>query len=147
MTKEEKNMEDLLRSLKDLSNLRIKIGIFGSKNIREGQGSNAEIGAKHEFGEGVPPRSFLRMPLNDYFPKFLEKSGALTKKTIEETIKEKSFLGFMKKVALIAESTVLGAFESGGFGQWKPSNMEFKKVKQTLVETGQLRNSIVSEVE
>ncbi len=52
----------------------------------------------------------------------------------------------VKKVAVVAEGIVAEAFDTGGFGQWPPSDMTHKKVHQTLVETQQLRNSITSEV-
>ena len=46
----------------------------------------------------------------------------------------------------VGESIVQDAFSTGGFGKWKPSRMENKQTKQTLVETQQLRNSITSDV-
>ncbi len=52
----------------------------------------------------------------------------------------------MKRIAIVALDVVLGAFATGGYGKWKPSNMEHKKVHMTLVETQQLRNSVTEEV-
>ena len=126
-----------------------KLGILGASGARkEGDGpTNAEIGIRHEFGEGhLPLRSFLRMPITEKFQQYLEASGAFTKETISEVIKEKSLYNWIKKFGILGERIVMDAFASGGFGQWKPSNMKYKKVHQTLVETQQLRDSISSEV-
>lgn len=128
----------------------IKIGILsGNKNTRRGEGSdtNAEIGAKHEFGwDELPRRSFLRLPLSSwYFRHKLDEAGFFSG-IVKEIKDEKDVKPLLRKVALVAEATVDEAFHTGGFGQWKPSNMTFKKVHQTLVETGQLRKSITSQV-
>ncbi len=125
-----------------------KVGILGDKTKRsDGALSNAEIGAKHEFGDdGMPVRSFLRIPISENLQSYLDKSGALDKTVFEKAIKSGNFEEFIGKVGVVAETIVLDAFDSRGFGRWKESNMKFKKVKQTLVETQQLRNSITSEV-
>lgn len=135
-----------------------RVGVLGAKNARSSEGgspSNATIGMNHEYGEIVelhgkmvklPVRSFLRMPLIDHLEEFLEKNGAMDKTTINEVIKSGNFEEFIAKIGITGEEVVAEAFATGGFGQWKKSNMSFKKNKQTLVETQQLRNSITSEV-
>lgn len=109
--------------------------------------TNAEIGAIHELGLGVPIRSFLRAPLVSHLKKYLEEAGAFDKEALEEVAKSGKLIPFMQKIGLVAESVVQDAFNTGGFGEWKPSNMKNKKVQQTLVESQQLRESITSKVE
>ena len=65
---------------------------------------------------------------------------------LERVIEEGSIQAWIEKVGIVGVETVLEAFATGGFGQCKPSNMDHKKNKQTLVETQQLRNSITSDV-
>lgn len=125
-----------------------KVGVLGDKNARQDHNTNAKIGLKHEFGDDeVPQRSFLRMPITENLQKYLENSGAFDEAAIKEVIKSGSIKVWIQKVGVLGESIVIDAFNSGGFGKWKPSNMNFKKNHQTLVETQQLRNSITSEVE
>ena len=120
-----------------------KSGKFESK----GNQTNAEIGIAHEFGtEKLPIRSFLRVPLADNLQTYLEKSGAFNKSTLRTVVKEGSVREWVQKIAITAEAVIADAFDTGGFGKWKPSDMKHKKVHQTLVETQQLRNSITSEV-
>lgn len=123
-----------------------RVGILGSGARQDGN-SNAEIGLKHEFGDGkTPMRSFLRIPLTDNLQKYLDNAGGVDNETLKKCIDEKSLVPLFKKIAVLGEQVVLDGFETGGFGKWKPSNMKFKKNQQTLVETQQLRNSITSEV-
>lgn len=125
-----------------------KVGILGQGNVRTGKtNSNATIGAAHEFGTStLPQRSFLRVPIAEKLPGALEGSNAFDKDTLNRVMQEGSFKSWVEKVAILAVSIVQQAFDTGGFGKWKPSQMEAKKVKQTLVETGQLRDSISYEV-
>lgn len=131
-----------------------KVGVLGSYNARSGPGSNsnATIGAAHEFGapaRGIPMRSFLRMPLTEELPKQLEGSGAFTEDAFKQVAKEGSFRVWIEKVAIMGVSVVLGAFDSNGYGTWQalePATLARKKVKQTLVETHQLRDSISYEI-
>lgn len=109
--------------------------------------NNAEIGTFHEFGtDKLPVRSFLRMPITTQLGKYLKKTKAFDKAALKKILAEGDMVVWLRKVGLIAETVIAEAFDTGGFGQWKPSNMSRKKVQQTLVETQQLRNSISSEV-
>lgn len=146
-----KGLDRLINVLKK-NKVEINVGILGDKDNRSSDekeaSSNATIGLVHEFGsfeKNIPMRSFLRMPLSQHLYDKLNASGFF-KKEIEEIIKENGLKGFADKIAIVAENTVKEAFATGGFGEWEPSNMKYKKVQMTLVETQQLRNSIISEV-
>jgi hypothetical protein len=148
----ELNTEGLDKLIKALEKKNIKsgrIGVLGSKNNRsdDGESTNAEIGAKHEFGlDGHVQRSFLRMPLVEKYRSRLEDSNAFDEDTQKEVIKAGDIEIWWKKLLTVAETVIAEAFDTGGFGMWKPSNMSLKKNHQTLVETQQLRDSISSEV-
>lgn len=125
-----------------------RIGILGDSQGRDGEKTNAEIGLKHEYGDNeTPQRSFLRLPLIENLQLYLNSAGAFEKDTIKAVLKTGSASTWLKKVMATAERVVADGFDTGGFGKWKPSNMKYKKNHQTLVETQQLRNSIISEVE
>jgi len=131
----------LMKALKKMPT--IKVGVLGDGNAR-----NATIGAIHEFGgTKMPQRSFLRIPISEHLDARLQKAGLLDKKALAKIIRIGNMVEPAKKIGIIAEGIVIEAFETGGFGAWKPSDMKNKKVHMTLVETQQLRNSITSEVE
>lgn len=153
-TYKNKNLQDFIKALQGPIP-HARVGILGDKNIRKDGKSNATIGKKHEFGEiteingamvKLPVRSFLRMPLNTRLFQELEASGMFNKAVINEVIEQKILTPWLTKIGIIGEGIVLDAFQTSGFGTWKPSNMKFKTVKQTLVESNQLRNSITSDV-
>lgn len=117
------------------------------KRAYYGPVSNVTIGAFHEFGTAhLPIRSFLRVPITDRLEKAMQGARAFDKNTIKRVIAEKSIVSWVQALATLAEAIVIGAFTTGGYGKWKPSNMERKKNWETLVETKQLRDSITSEV-
>ena len=143
-------LENLVKALKT-NKFVAKVGIVGDSSRADSAGddapSNADIGLIHEFGTSLTPaRSFLRMPLTTKLQKKLEDSGAFEKEALKNIIDEKSFENFMIKAGKVGEVIVRDAFSTGGFGKWKQSNMKYKKNRQTLVETQQLRDSISSEV-
>lgn len=141
----DKGLANLIKAL-TVKSPTVKVGILGTKDSRTGDDkskSNAIIGARHEFNG----RSFLRQPLNENLQKYLLSSGAFDKKAFREVVKTKSLLPWIQKLGILGVQIVNEAFDTGGFGKWKPSNMDRKIVKQTLVETQQLRNSITSEVD
>lgn len=132
---------------------QVRVGILGNFNARSEPGSgpnNATIGAAHEYGTSrLATRSFLRVPLTTYLEKELEGSGAFTEDAMKRVIAQKSLLPWVEKMGIVAVGIVLDAFNTGGSGTWAPLSAETmarKKVKQILVETQQLRNSVTYEV-
>ncbi len=139
------------------SGMFIKVGIVGDeaaterekKDDKEESLSNAEVGLKHEFGsvtEKIPIRSFLKMPLETKFKSILKAMSSITARSKLEKGKIKDFWGI---VGAAAESVIQDAFESGGFGKWKPLSPITKLKKgssQILIDTAQLRKAITSEV-
>jgi hypothetical protein len=142
-----RGLDQFIKALKG-KQPKLSIGILGDKNARSNsKQTNAQIGAKHEYGlDGAPMRSFLRMPLTNYLQKYLDDSQLFDKNAFAEVLKQGSIAPWLILIGHVAESVVQEAFSTGGFGQWKPSDMEHKKVHLTLVETQQLRNSITSQV-
>jgi hypothetical protein len=126
----------------------IEIGILGNGNARPDGKSNAVIGRVHEFGDLThPERSFLRMPLTMGLNKALQKSDAFSDDVLKEILAQGTFIPWAKKVALCAESLVLEAFDTNGFGRWHPWKPPYKsKTGKILVNDTYLRDSISSRV-
>ena len=145
-------LNDFIRGLEGAGKYQVNVGIMGNKNARnDGAGStNAEIGAKHEWGsfsDRIPKRSFLRMPI---FDKQAEIEAELKAKSGKDIL-----AGNIKKVladlGTIAEGIIGDAFQTGGFGKWPPLapyTIEHKidHNPQQLVNTRQLSRAITSEV-
>lgn len=168
-----KPLEDLIKALNEQAP-SVRVGILGGTTQRSPEGTkfrsqaavktilpmgdvklpklnndktNAEIGLEHEFGtETLPRRSFLRFPIMMQMQKYLDESNFFGSDSLKIVLNEKSLRSWVAKIGIVAENVVGDAFETGGFGLWKPSIMTGKKIQQTLVETTQLRDSIHSEV-
>lgn len=140
------NFKGLEKLLKTLDNIpKAKVGVLSSENSREGEESNASIGYKHEFGIGVPKRSFIRDPLIQNFKEKLSEAG-FSEDTLKEAIDNGSLENVIEKMGLVGVATIQDAFNTGFNGQWEPTKRP-NNTGMTLVDTQQLRNSIISEVE
>ncbi|MBO7692674.1 MAG: hypothetical protein J6T10_08620 [Methanobrevibacter sp.] len=114
-------LKDLKEEMKELSYLdskKAEVGIFGNKDERTDGKSNADIGFYHEYGRGVPRRSFLEVPADEFQVAVLDK---LTLKTIEVN-KE-----FLSKLASMFLDRVKEEFETNGHGSWRPLSKSTKR--------------------
>jgi phage gpG-like protein len=142
---------------------KIRVGILKRKDERDVEKSgaagnkakktkkeigNAEIGLYHEFGSlsgKLPARSFLKEPLEVNFEKDLAKEKALTGVKFKEALKggKGGVRKFAKQIGIAAEKTVRNAFDTSFDGRWEPLK---NRAGKPLIDTGQLRQSIISEV-
>ena len=134
---------------------KIKVGILSDTNQRSKDTlTNAQIGFVNEFGKmtgypKIPPRSFIRMPLNLYFQQKLSEKKSLTGKELEKALETGKIEIFAKKVGLVAEEVIQEAFETRGWGSWPknaPLTIAMKGSDSPLIDTGQLRRAITSKV-
>jgi len=102
----------------------------------------AQVGAQHEYGAGVPRRSFLRTPF-DIKKDDLDRGIA---KQFEDVFKRgKKAEQALGLIGTVAVNIVKGAFLTRGYGEWPDITEDTKDAKgssQVLIDTGTLRNSI-----
>jgi hypothetical protein len=150
-----KGLEKIEKAIR--GNFQVRVGILGGSAQRQDEEgeeddsiNNAELGIIQEFGsisKGIPPRSFLRMPLEE---KKTELVKWLQKQDLEKMLQSKDFLkDTLARWGVKAEEIVDSAFSTSGFGKWlanSPATTEKKKSSKPLINTQQLRRSITSEV-
>jgi len=134
-----------LKNLEAAKRLSVMVGLpiekVGGEIYKTGE-SIIEVGASHEYGAGVPMRSFLRMP-------FAVKADVLDE-AIGKQFQQVFLNGRSAKVALgrvgsVARNIVIDAFKTGGFGQWQdisPMTKELKGSTKILIDTGILRGAV-----
>ncbi|MGH9678182.1 MAG: hypothetical protein ACRD36_13845, partial [Candidatus Acidiferrum sp.] len=111
--------------------------------------NNAEIGVIHEFGsEGahIPPRSFLRMPMEEKRRELMKSFQTATSKAAMDSGRYREVFRIL---GVHAEAIVQEAFATGGFGHWpalQPSTIAAKGSSAILIDTKKLRQSITSDV-
>lgn len=127
-----------------------KVGILGSGKRKEGNTSNAEVGAVHEYGTTTHPmRSWLRMPITMFLDKKLTQSGAWNESTLKEVIKTGQIIPYVQKITITAYEIVMEGFATEGFGTWAAWKTPgySNNANQILLDTQQLRNSVEWKVE
>ena len=102
----------------------------------------AQVGAQHEFGAGVPRRSFLRTPFS---AKKDELETAIAKQFADVFQRGKKTEQALGLIGTVAVNISKGAFTTRGYGEWPDITQATKDDKgssQVLIDTGTLRNSI-----
>lgn len=147
---EDKDLKNVIKSLK--SNLESRVGLIGAGATKiEGKATVAGIGALHEFGSparNIPPRSFLRMPV-ELKSKVIARALVSKKALIEQALANGNEETIYKILGVAAEGVIEQAFQTGGFGQWSklsPKTIQKKGSNKILIDTNQMRSSIVSKV-
>lgn len=135
--------------------MRRKMGYTGTNATHapaQGEAlTNPELAAKHEYGIGVPRRSMLRMPFHLHGDKVLKNAQADARMQLGQM--RKNPRGTAKKilarVGIAGENLVQEAFETRGFGSWKPNAAETVALKGSdspLIDTAQMRRAVDSRV-
>ncbi len=127
------------------------MGIIGDKAAQNhGAGlTNADIGVVQMFGSithNIPPRDFLLMPIQRNQKNIIR---GMENSSVKEAIERKDYKAVFKLLGALAEGYVQKAFESSGYGQWAPNSpttVARKGSSKPLIDTGQLRRSITSDV-
>ena len=134
-----------LKNLQEASKRYVAVGLprenVGSEVYSSGK-TILEVGASHEYGAGVPMRSFLRMPFDVEDKKISAEIGKQFKKVFDGNRSVEKALGL---IGAMARNIVIMAFKTGGFGQWKDITQTTKELKgssKILIDSGTLRNSI-----
>jgi len=134
------------------SDLVTRVGILGADASEPHQDSdltNAEIGVIQEFGSNsanIPPRSFLRMPIEARQKTIVQQLG---KEKTKAKIESGDIKGVYNDLGIAAVNVIHGAFASGGFGSWQenaPSTVAAKGSDRPLIDTRQLQRSISHDV-
>ncbi len=137
-------LREITKQIKLATTHEVNVGIAQDVGQYPNGEKIVDVGRRHEFGIGVPRRSFLRMP-------FIEKQNIIDKaistswkKIVEgknQTIKEFGILG------IIGQNISKDAFATGGFGKWeklKPATEKAKGSDEILLDTSKLVQSITN---
>lgn len=180
LNKTQVNFNRLSKVIEELDKkFSIRVGIIGDVAYQQHEHTdltNADLGAIHEFGAvtkngtKIPERSFLRVPLlTNEGRRAIIKEVIKNNEGVAELAKkptgdeyDTAYREAIKKVVnpemianqigLAALERVQEAFETDGFGNWKPTTEASRKQRYgnpdnpTLIDTGQLRDSITFEV-
>ena len=144
------NTEVLKSRLKDMKNTFAAIGVLGSTGDQSKKGSQGstvlDVALAHEFGapeKKIPKRSFLRQGVRDGKEELKAISEVLVADIIENGADVSQAAGILGEAA---RGHVLDQFQTGGKPAWKQSKRAENEGGSTLVDTGQLMQSIQIQV-
>lgn len=156
ITDKDLGMKAVMRMLDRLkaSAPRVVVGIVGEEAIaahRKGDGLTVvEIGAVHEFGAGrVPERSFLRATFDqnrDHYQKFMTNGLRREVLDVAKTGDAGPENRTLKQLGLKVEGDVKKRIAEGIDPPLHPLTIARKGSSKPLIDTGQLRASIASEI-
>ena len=140
-----KNTGAYLKNLEKAKRGHIAVGLpaeeVGGTVYDDGQ-TVVQVGAQHEFGAGVPRRSFLRTP---FAVKKDDMDKAVAKQFKDVFERGKTAEKALGLIGTVAVNISKGAFTTRGYGEWPDITDDTKDAKgssQVLIDTGTLRNSI-----
>lgn len=164
-TKVTANLDGLEKFRREIGNSFVaRVGIIGSQasqshqlekhgykeNRAQGETiTNAELGLIQMYGSitnNIPPRDFLVMPIE---MKRRELIKVLASSQSRTAFAKGNFKGIFAIMGAAAEGFIMEAFATGGFGSWAPnksSTVRQKRSSAPLIDTGELRKSISSDV-
>jgi hypothetical protein len=146
-----KSTQEMEKVYEMIQKTEVAVGITeesATANVyNDGDGPSVlEVGANHEYGIGVPIRSFLRVPFTKRANDIDKFKAQVLKHMTQGGLSVNDGFGLLgEKLTNISDE----AFENGGFGTWAPLSpvtIKNKGSTATLIDTGTLRNSVTYEV-
>lgn len=134
-------LDHIAKQMKIAKKTAIKVGLPSDVGSYQNGASILQVGSAHEYGLGVPRRSFIRVPM--------EKEQAKIKAALEAGFKNVMNGGDtvtnLNKVGLIAQNISQAAFKNQGYGKWsaiQDSTKAKKGSSKILFDTGRLVQSV-----
>jgi len=135
-------LKHIRKQLKLAKKTAVKVGVPADVGFYPKTGQTiAQVGAYHEYGLGVPRRSFLRMP----FEVKKDEIKEALKKGYKNILEGGDLIVNLNKVGLVAQNISKTAFKTQGYGNWKAlskKTIQEKGSSKVLIDTGRLVQSI-----
>lgn len=137
-------LKEITKQIKLATTHEVNIGIAQDVGQYPNGEKIVEVGRRHEFGIGVPRRSFLRMPFIEK-QNIIDKAIAISWKKITDG--KSTALKEFGKIGIMGQNISKDAFANGGFGKWeklKPATEKAKGSTEILLDTSKLVQSITN---
>lgn len=147
LTDKDNGYDAITKALEELVTMNVKVGVFGDKGSAAHTSglTVAEIAAQHELGIDVPQRSWLGAYIDQNSSKLLD----LLENAIIAFLKskgKKSLEDSLKQIGLFAVGEIQERISSSIPPPNAPMTVLRKGSDTTLIDTGQFRSSIASEL-
>ena len=125
----------------------VDVGVMGQEGagIYEGTGLTvADVASFHEFGRGVPERSFIRAYVDENRAKIEDRLRVMAKRVISGQLR--SFEEGLELIGLRIQAEIQARIRGGISPGLSDATIESKGSSTPLIDTGQLLSSITYEL-
>ena len=134
-------LKNITKQMEIAKKTAIKVGLASDVGAYNNGTSILQVGTAHEYGLGVPRRSFIRVPM-DKQKSIINKA---LKSGFESVLKGGDTIQNLNKIGLVAQNISKTSFKNQGFGTWQDITDETKEKKgssKILFDTGRLVQSV-----
>lgn len=132
---------EISKQIRLMKKTAVKVGLPADVGQYENGQSILEVGQRHEYGLGVPRRSFLRVPMAKETPKIQNALKSGYKDIINGGDTKKN----LNKLGILAQNISRNSFKNQGYGEWTDIKESTKKAKgssKILFDSGKLVQSV-----
>ena len=136
-------LQSITEQMKIAKKTAIKVGIPADVGAYNNGTSIITVATAHEYGLGVPRRSFIRAPMD----KHVSDINKALKSGFESILNGGDTIQNLNKIGLVAQNISKTSFKTQGDGTWPDITDETKERKgssKILFDTGRLVQSITS---
>jgi hypothetical protein len=142
------NTKAVIKQMQELKKCTIRVGVIGQNTAREDGVTNAFLLFLHTWGSitgNLPAR-----PVLDAVEIKQNEFDVDSQKVIKNFVRQKlTAIMTARQIGMIALYYTLMSFQTKGFGRWpelQPETIEAKNSNAILIDTGELRRSITTDV-
>jgi len=140
----DKGMRVLLKALSAAKTPVVAVGVLGDGGKYDDDGPTVlQVATEHEFGIGVPKRSFIRDTVDINRDKILKRLRNAARVSLKDP---NGSAVAMARIGLYVEGVIKRRIAAGISPANSQETIDRKGSSKPLIDTGQLRNSIASEV-
>lgn len=150
VTTKDRGYRKFIRDLKNSGRWVVDVGVVGpeASATREGGVTNAELASYHEFGRGVPERSFIRSTVDKEQSRIRQMQRRLARGVLQRKVTE---LRALEILGMQIASDIKGTIESNIPPEIKESTKRRRKggadvSHVALIDTGQMKNAVTFDV-
>jgi hypothetical protein len=152
----DRGLRSAVKKLFGLQRASVKVGVFGDKGDAQETGSSltvSEIAAVHEFGLGVPERSWLRGYIDENQESIARAALLIMTKTLARVVASGKPVspgvqrGALAKLGMFMVAGIQERMTAGIAPELAQSTIDRKGSSTPLINTGQLRASVTYEVD
>ncbi len=148
-----KVLDEIIVKVAELQGLNLTVGIHGDEGEHEGGGLTvAQLAAIHEFGVGVPERSFLRSGLRASRQRIAKNMALAGERVLDLSLEPKQALGLVGEDLVgeikrrIRDREIAQDLADATIARKERTDVRSGFGTGALLDTGQLINSITQKV-